>query len=187
MSQKAHEHPNSEDLDTDLTDADFAAMEANLAAMENHLFNAGVAILQASKTQEDIFQTSMEAIQEALEPGSPEAQTPVQSLAYQVANDSDQSISLATIWARLNTIEQRLEYLIEHLIPTSKMLDTTQPPRFSMVESTRIESSESPDGEWTEKSLKKAYKTLAGVRAELGIAAKNWKSAVQEANAMKPV
>ncbi len=164
-------HPDPVDLDP--TELDFATMEANLAAMEDHLFNAGVAILQAAKTQEEVFQTSIEAIQSALEPGSVEAHPPTLPAATMPSD-----ISLTTIWQRLDRIEQRLDYLIEHLIPPSAIAPP-QPP------SPPAGGVPAADIAWTEKSLKQAYKTLAGVRSQLGITAKTWKLAVLEANALR--
>lgn len=185
MQRDADEQIKSEDADTDLTDEDFAAMEANLASMEDHLFHAGVAILQAAKTQEEIFTTSIDAIQEALEPGSIESNPSVTSLPDPLSTASTQTISLETIWERLNTIEQRLEYLIEHLIPATKISPTPKPKTSKNAEQKVLGSTHEADFEWTEKSLKKTYKTLAIVRSELGIEAKNWKLAVQEANALR--
>ncbi|MDX2244171.1 MAG: hypothetical protein NW224_26155 [Leptolyngbyaceae cyanobacterium bins.302] len=185
MPQDANQRFNSEDADPDLTDEDFAAMEANLAAMEDHLFHAGVAILQAAKTQEEIFTTSIDAIQEALEPGSTESNSSVKAIPDQFFTSPNQTISLETIWERLNTIEQRLEFLIEHLIPAAKTMPATKTKAQKNTDPKVLESTHESDSEWTEKSLKKAYKTLAIVRSELGIEAKNWKLAVTEANAVR--
>lgn len=176
MQQKEHEGVSNENLEQDLTDEDFKAMEDHLSAMEDHLFNAGVGILQAAKTQEEIFNTSIEAIQEALEPGSTGIEEPRKSLSVP-SPDQPEEISLTAIWERLGKIEHRLDYLVEHLISVpvmnlSKLQETSKP--INLV-----------DSEWTEKSLKKAYKTLAIVRSQLGIAAKTWKSAVNEANSLK--
>jgi hypothetical protein len=180
MQRKANESFSHEKIDADLTEEDFQAMEANLSAMEDHLFNAGVAILQAAKTQEEIFHTSIEAIQEALEPGSSDAATLISSLPEQPSSHAAHHISLTAIWERLNTIEQRLEYLIDQLVPIPATTEITKPEITKNLEQKALGTSE-----WTEKSLKKAYKTLAGVRTELGIEAKSWKSAVHEANTLK--
>lgn len=181
MQSDANEHFSHEDLDADLTDEDFKAMEANLSAMEDHLFNAGVAILQAAKTQEEIFTTSIDAIQEALEPGSTEAESPKKFLP----SNSPTDVSLTAIWERLNTIEQRLEYLISHLVPLQVSSESTQSQITKNSEQSKLAGLQSTEVEWTEKSLKKTYKTLITVRSQLGIAAKNWKSAVNEANALR--
>jgi hypothetical protein len=182
MQRKTNKDFSNENLEQDLTDDDFTAMEDHLSAMEDHLFNAGVSILQAAKTQEEIFNKSIEAIQEALEPGSTEIEEPKSSPALlpyaQLSPDQPEEISLTAIWERLNKIEHRLEYLIEHLVSGPGMHD---PSKLEEMPKTAT----LPDSGWTEKSLKKAYKTLAIVRSQLGIAAKTWKSAVNEANFLK--
>ncbi|MEX0268616.1 hypothetical protein AB3R30_05720 [Leptolyngbyaceae cyanobacterium UHCC 1019] len=175
MQRKANK-TRDEDLEQDLTDEDFKAMEDHLSAMEDHLFNAGVGILQAAKTQEELFNTSIEAIQEALEPGSTGVEEPRKFLSMP-SDEQPQEISLTAIWERLGKIEHRLDYLIEHLIsvPVTNPSKLQKPP----------ETIDLVDSEWTEKSLKKAYKTLATVRSQLGITAKTWRSAVNEANSLK--
>ena len=98
MERKAQEGISHENLEQDLTDEDFKAMEDHLSAMEDHLFNAGVGILQAAKTQEEIFNTSIEAIQEALEPGSTEIEEPGKSSPALSLHDQPEEISLTAIW-----------------------------------------------------------------------------------------
>jgi hypothetical protein len=178
MSRHSHPDPQSDTDEADLTELDFATMEANLAAMEDHLFNAGVAILQSAKTQEEVFQTSIEAIQEALEPGHVDAVSPDPGLPISMAPSE---ISLVTVWQRLDRIEQRLEYLIHHLIPADPASPIAPPATAQQSSNSALVSA----AEWTEKSLKKAYKTLAVARSQLGIQAKNWKLAVAEANALR--
>lgn len=175
MQRKSQEDLNSENLAQDPTDEDFQAMEDHLSAMEDHLFNAGVSILQAAKTQEELFNISIEAIQEALEPGSTEIEEPRKFLSMP-SDDQPQEISLTAIWERLGKIEHRLDDLIEHLIA----VPVVNPAKLQATPKTI----DLVDSEWTEKSLKKAYKTLATVRSQLGIAAKTWKSAVNEANSL---
>lgn len=177
MPRKAQKGVSHENLAQDVTDEDFKAMEDHLSAMEDHLFNAGVGILQAAKTQEEIFNTSIEAIQEALEPGSTGKEEPRRFSPTLASHDSPQEISLTAIWERLGKIEHRLDYLIEHLMS----VPVTNPSKIQETSKTI----DLVDSEWTEKSLKKAYKTLAMVRSQLGIAANTWKSAVNEANSLK--
>lgn len=179
MQRKAQEGVSHENLEQDVTDEDFKAMEDHLSAMEDHLFNAGVGILQAAKTQEEIFNTSIEAIQEALEPGSTGIGEP--RLLSVPSNDQPQEISLTAIWERLGKIEHRLDYLIEHLIS----VPVTNPSKLHPAKLQETPKTiDLVDAEWTEKSLKKAYKTLASVRSQLGIEAKTWKAAVNQANSL---
>jgi len=183
MQRKVQEGISHENLEQDLTDEDFKAMEDHLSAMEDHLFNAGVGILQAAKTQEEIFNTSIEAIQEALEPGSTKIEEPGKSSPALPFHDQPEEISLAAIWERLNKIEQQLEHLIEHLVA----VPATKPSKSTARQKAAQETPEAVnllDSEWTEKSLKKAYKTLAEVRSQLRIEAKTWKSALNEANSL---
>lgn len=168
----------------DLHDLDFAEIDANLEAMDDHLFKAGVAILQSAKTQEELFSTSIEAIQEALEPNNDVIQNQSQLISPCISEPSSQEITLPAIWERLNHIEARLEYLINHLIPE------TEQPSVALVQEKQSSFRSIPQAQehetqkqWTEKTLKKQYKTLAAVRAGLGIAARTWKLAVIEANA----
>jgi len=181
MERKAQEGISHENLEQDLTDEDFKAMEDHLSAMEDHLFNAGVGILQAAKTQEEIFNTSIEAIQEALEPGSTEIEEPGKSSPALPLHDQPEEISLTAIWERLNKIEHRLEYLIEHLVSVPVTHDPSTHTRKKVEQEPTLNLLKS---EWTEKSLKKAYKTLAEVRSQLRIEAKTWKSALNEANSL---
>lgn len=175
MPRKAQESVSHENLEQDPTDEDFQAMEDHLSAMEDHLFNAGVGILQAAKTQEELFNTSIAAIQEALEPGSTKIEEP--RLLSVPVDEQPQEVPLTAIWERLGNIEHRLDYLIEHLVS----VPMTNPSKFQETP----ETIDLVDAEWTEKSLKKAHKTLAGVRSQLGIDAKTWKSAVKQANSLK--
>ncbi len=182
MQRKAQDGISHENLEQDLTDEDFKAMEDHLSAMEDHLFNAGVGILQAAKTQEEIFNTSIEAIQEALEPGSTGIKEPGKFLPAP-SYDQPEEISLTAIWERLNKIEQQLEHLIEHLVA----VPATKPSKSTARQKAAQDTPEAVnllDSEWTEKSLKKAYKTLATVRSQLRIEAKTWKSALNEANSL---
>ncbi len=175
MPRKSQNGDSHENLAQDVTDEDFKAMEDHLSAMEDHLFNAGVGILQAAKTQEELFHTSIEAIQEALEPGSTGIEEPRKFLSVP-SDDQPQEISLTAIWERLGKIEHRLDYLVESLIsvPVANSSKLQKIPKAVNLQ----------DSEWTEKSLKKAYKTLAGARSQLGVTAKTWKSAVNEANSL---
>lgn len=196
--QVGDDRDHAENLEQDLTEQDFKAMEGHLAAMEDHLFNAGVAILQSAKTQEQLFNTSIEAIQEALKPGSTEVETlepdSKKSLPSHLSDAQNQSgaqnqdVSLPAIWQKLSNLEagqtrleQRLDTLIQHLVPRTQSILKPQ-----ATESIAAQKSlEFATSEWTEKSLKKEYKTLATLRSQLGIEAKNWKVAVSEANALR--
>jgi len=115
---KRKNRANTDNFDVEnLPDLDFTVIDDDLEAMEDHLFKTGVAILQSAKTQEELFSTSIEAIQEALESNKSGEQEVVYLLSPDVSKQIPHEVTLPIIWERLDRIEERLEYLISHLIP----------------------------------------------------------------------
>jgi ribosomal protein L7/L12 len=172
-----------------------AERNRDFEAVKSNLFEAGVSVVKAAKAHEEMFNTSLEAIADAMEldigetpllgqvvDGS-EANLIYEALllerqAAETKGDFDAYVSAEEKLQQLEEFEaRRLERqarMLEAQVriqAAQKLLDREEPPQ-----------KPEPRQIWTESTLKAKYNTLKKVRDALGVAAKSWKDAVEEAN-----
>ena len=173
-----------------------AERNQDFEAIKSNLFEAGVSVVKAAKAHEEMFNTSLEAIADAMEldlgetprlnqvvDGS-EANLIYEALLLQrqeaeTKGDFDAYVSAEEKLQQLEEFEaQRLERQAR-ILEAQVRIQAAQ--RLLVPGETQPEKTATHQ-QWTEDALKARYKTLKKVRDELGIAAKSWKDAVEEAN-----
>lgn len=168
--------------------------QQDFEAIKQNLFTAGVATVKAAQAQEDMFMTTLEALSEAYEG------TGINQLAAgETEPEADPSPMLETLLIQRQDAltrgdydtyveaEEKLQWLDELAVARLErqvrrlkaqqeltiFADKPQPPEAA------------PDSKvWTEAALKKEYKTLADLQSALGINARTWKQAVEQANGL---
>lgn len=169
---------------------DFEAIKANL-------FEAGVSVVKAAKSHEDMFNTSLEAIADAIELNHEEAPRLNQAVDGSEANLIYETLLLQRQEAETKgdfddyvSAEERLQKLEEfeavRLERQARILEAQVRIQAAqrMLQDELTGTPPEPTGtqSWTEDSLKAQFKTLKAVRDALGIAAKSWKAAAEQAN-----
>jgi hypothetical protein len=173
-----------------------AERNQDFEAIKTNLFEAGVAVVKAAKAHEDMFHTSLEAIATAMElnlDDSPQLSGVVDgthaNLIYEVLRSQRQEAEVSGDYDLYVAIEEKLQRLEEfeaqRLDRQARSLEAQvriQTARHQLARSQTVEAPASALSRWTEASLKSTFKTLKAVRAALGIAARSWKEAVEQAN-----
>ena len=168
---------------------DFEAIKANL-------FEAGVSVVKAAKSHEDMFNTSLEAIADAIELNHEDAPRLNQVVDGSEANLIYEALLLQRQEAETKgdfdayvSVEERLQKLEEfeavRLERQARILEAQvriQAAQRMLKDKLPVDQTESLVTSWTEDSLKVQFKTLKAVRDALGITAKSWKAAADQAN-----
>lgn len=166
-----------------------AERNQDFEAVKSNLFAAGLSAVQAAKTHEDMFNTSLEAIANAMEldiEGTPRLNQVIDGsqanliyeallLQRQEAETKGDFDAYVSAEAKLQQLE---EFEAERLERQARMLEAQV--RIQAAQR-QLEGEPEPD-RWTESTLKAKFKTLKNLQDQLGVAAKSWKDAVQQAN-----
>lgn len=181
-----------------------AERDQDFEAIKTNLFEAGVAALQAAQAGEQLFDTSIKAIAEAMNVTDDEATTPTKpvltevNLIYEILlaerRDAEAAGDFEAYVAAARKLQTLEELAIEQLERKARRLEVhlrianaqhqlslISNPSSTAAPSTS-DSSPSTRKPWTESELKKEFKTLERARAALGITATSWKQVVEKAN-----
>lgn len=172
-----------------------AERNRDFEAVKSNLFEAGVSVVKAAKAHEEMFNTSLEAIADAMELDIGE--TP---LLEQVVDGSEANLIYEALLLQRQeaetkgdfdayvSAEEKLQQLEEfearRLERQARMLEAQVRIQAAQKQLAQGEPQEKLETRqrWTEGTLKAQYQTLKKVRDELGVAARSWKDAVAEAN-----
>jgi hypothetical protein len=175
-----------------------AERNQDFEAIKSNLFDAGMSVVKAAKAHEEMFNTSLEAIADAMELNIGETPHLNQVIDGSQVNLIYEALSLQRQEAETKgdfdtyvSAEEKLqkleEFEAERLERQARMLEA----QVRIQTAQKQLAQEEPDSQtticqpWTESTLKERYQTLKNVRDELGIAAKSWKDAVKAANQQK--
>jgi hypothetical protein len=165
-------------------------------AIKGNLFEAGVSVVKAAKAHQEMFNTSLEAIADAMEINLESTPQLNQVIDGSQANLIYESLLLQRQEAETTgdfdayvSAEEKLQQLEEfeakRLERQARMLKAKL--RIQVVQtklnSPTIQETESSQ-RWTESTLKSKFKSLKQLEEQLGISAKTWKDAVKQANQM---
>ncbi|MFM7427898.1 MAG: hypothetical protein ACKO7W_23350 [Elainella sp.] len=177
-----------------------AERNQSFEAIKANLLTAGVSVVKAAKTHEEMFNTSLETIAEAMElnlddrpqlnqvlDGS-EVNLIYEGLLLQrqeaeTKGDFDAYIKAEEKQQQLEEFEAiRLERQAR-ILEAKVRIQTAQRQLASSASAIEPEQhSQPPSSGWTADSLKAKYKTLKAVQDAFGIVAKSWKAAVDQIN-----
>lgn len=175
-----------------------AERNQDFEAIKTNLFEAGVAALQAAQAGEQLFDRSIEAIAEAMDipqEGTEFSNKPVLTevnLVYEIVFAEKQDAEAIGNYDAYVTASRKLQTLeeldVERLEREARKLEAqlrianAKRQLAQLAQPSSQSSTESASSPWTESRLKKEFKTLEAVRSALGIEARTWKKAVEEAN-----
>ncbi|MBD2464906.1 hypothetical protein H6G89_28280 [Oscillatoria sp. FACHB-1407] len=175
-----------------------AERNQDFEAIKADLFDAGVAALQAAQAGEQLFDRSIEAIAEAMDipqGGTETSNKPVLTevnLVYEIVLAEKQDAEAIGNYDAYVTASRKLQTLedldVERLEREARKLEAqlrianAQRQLTQLSQSPSQSSAEPSSSPWTESRLKREFKTLEAVRSGLGIEARTWKKAVEEAN-----
>lgn len=183
-----------------------AERDQDFDAIKTNLFEAGVAALQAAQAGEQLFDTSLKAIAEAMNVtedaagnASRTAPKPVLTevnLIYEILlaerQDAEAAGNFEAYVAAARKLQTLEELAIEQLERKARKLEihlriANAQHQLSLISnatttSPTSDSSPSTRKPWTESELKKEFKTLERARTAFGITATSWKQVVEKAN-----
>jgi hypothetical protein len=178
-----------------------AEREQDFEAIKSNLFEAGVSVLKAAQTHQEMFNTALESLADAIEMNAEElpqltgaVDHPQSSSLWENLRLQRQASIAQSDFDELVRVEEKLQKLeefdVQRLERQARLLEARLriqaaqqqlkgQPTECQDQKKQDEVSYNP---WTENSLKKRFKNLAEVQKALGIPAKTWKAAVAEAN-----
>lgn len=166
-----------------------ADRQQDFEAIKQNLFSAGVSTVKAAKAQEEMFNTTLEALSEAyegvgtdqLEAGETASGTDLTPIVEALLLQRQEALTHQDYDAYVEAEEQlqRLDELaVARLERQVRLLKAQQ----QLAELAGNAQSPANEGGWTEAALRQKYKTVAEVRDAFGINARTWKDAVKQVN-----
>lgn len=167
--------------------------------VKSDLFEAGVSVLKAAQAQEDMFQTSLEALTEAYEDhmaevpllGVGETTAETDPIAAMLLNQRQEAIATTDFDAYVE-VEKKLQLLDELAVTRlerearkweAQVRIQNAQRQLAVASSTALPASQpASDSAWTEKDLKAKYKTLDRLRQETGLQVSKWREAMEQMN-----
>lgn len=166
-------------------------------SIKSNLFEAGVSTVKAAKASEEMFNTSLGAIADAI--GLDVQDTPrlnqtmdesEADLIYEALllqrQDAETKGNFEGYVGAEEKLQQLEEFEVVRLERQARMLEAQvriQVAQRLLQSAPQVAEQEQPaTSSWTESSLKAKFKTLKAVRETLGVAAKSWKEAAEQMN-----
>ncbi|PZU95247.1 MAG: hypothetical protein DCF32_22535 [Leptolyngbya sp.] len=168
--------------------------QQDFEAIKQNLFTAGVATVKAAQAQEDMFMTTLEALSEAYEdtgihqlaPGETEPESDLTPILETLLTQRQDALNRQDYEAYVEAEEklQRLDELAVARLERQVRLLKAQQELTIFADKPQPPEAFSDRKVWTEAALKKEYKTLADLQSALGINARTWRQAVEQANGL---
>jgi hypothetical protein len=162
--------------------------QKDFEAIQNNLYAAGVATVNAAKAHEEMFTTTLEALAEAYENltfnslGPREAEAPTALTAIIEALLGDQQIALdEQDYEAYVAAETKLQHLDELAVTRLERQVRLLKAQQQLRDLKQVQTAASTPA-WTEPALKAQYKTLKAVKAAFNIKARSWVEAVEQVN-----
>ena len=174
-----------------------AERNQDFESIKSNLFEAGVSTVKAAKASEEMFNTSLGAIADAMELDLGDAPR-----LNQVVDESEADLIYETLLLQRQeaetegdfdayvNAEEKLQQLEEfeavRLERQARRLEAQVriqvAQRLLQSEAQVVQPEQPAVPRWTGSSLKAKYKTLKAMREALRVEAKSWKDAVEQAN-----
>ncbi len=178
-----------------------AERDQTFEAIKTNLFTAGASVVKAAKSHEEMFNTALGAIADAMElnlDDQPQLKQVLDgseaNLLYEGLLLQRQEAETKGDFAAYMTAEEKLQQLEEfealRLERQARMLEAKVRIQTAqrLLRTPPLESRESPTSTgWTAEKLKAQYKTLKAVEETFKVAAKSWKAAAEQVNQQNPV
>lgn len=174
-------------------------------SIKQNLFDAGASVLTVANATEDLFTSSVKALTAALD--APEAEPPaiagsqksIRQLLHDQQRKARQIGDVDGYLAATQKLQLLDQFELDKLERKARRLEAEIRIRQAQEQLAQLKATAAPSeldgemdaisveaidpsGEWTASSLKAQFKTLLATRKALGINAKSWQEAVEQAN-----